>query len=216
MIRPTIYLLAAALFAACANETNNPQNERGETDTASAPPLVIDEPTDSPEEQLPVGEASSTTAIHNQETNHHSMDASGPPTNVGYTIVPATLSDEEQIILDLTNKERTSGGLSALETDEYLCQLALAHSQNMADGVIDFSHDGFNNRANKVWGKIGGGEIGENCAYNWSGGEQAMDQWMNSTGHRENILNNNFTLIGIGVAVSKDGAYYCTQIFLDK
>lgn len=126
------------------------------------------------------------------------------------------LADEEQIIFDLTNGERIDDGLSELEINEYLCEVARSHSRNMAEGSVSFGHDGFDERVDMVWGKIGAGQIGENCALNWNGGEMAVTQWMNSSGHRENILTEEYTLIGVGVAQSEDGAYYCTQIFLVK
>lgn len=213
-MKPTHFLLAAALLVACSEETHDETAipELG-SDTTNGP-VPVPEIDDS--EVVRVGDASSTFAMHDGPKEMHALDTDAPPASVHYEVVTANFSPDEQEIFDLTNEERAQYGLDPLTSSDYLSQLAKAHSENMANGTVSFGHDGFDNRVDKVWGKIGGGAIGENCAYNWSGGADAVDQWMNSTGHRENILDDSYTLIGIGVAVSRDGAYYCTQIFLSK
>jgi hypothetical protein len=55
--------------------------------------------------------------------------------------------------------------------------------------------------------------LGENIAYGYSTAQAVMDAWMNSPGHRANILNPNFTQIGIAIAYAPDGTPYMTQFF---
>jgi uncharacterized protein YkwD len=56
--------------------------------------------------------------------------------------------------------------------------------------------------------------VGENVAWGQNISlEQTMADWMNSQGHRYNILKKEFTEIGLGYAKNKDGKYYCTQVF---
>jgi uncharacterized protein YkwD len=61
--------------------------------------------------------------------------------------------------------------------------------------------------------------VGENIAYNRGYAnpiEFAVDRWMHSPGHRENILNARWKESGIGIAITQDGAYYFTQVFLQR
>lgn len=64
--------------------------------------------------------------------------------------------------------------------------------------------------------RIGWRGCGENVAYSLGHPDPArimVEGWMNSPGHRSNILNASFTHSGLGVALDKDGAYYGTQVF---
>jgi uncharacterized protein YkwD len=61
--------------------------------------------------------------------------------------------------------------------------------------------------------------IGENIAFNQGYKnpiEFAVERWMKSTGHRENILNDRWKESGIGIAITADGAYYFTQVFIER
>ena len=55
---------------------------------------------------------------------------------------------------------------------------------------------------------------GENIAMGQSTPAQVMNSWMSSEGHRSNILNQNFTQIGVGLAKGGSGRYYWTQMFI--
>jgi uncharacterized protein YkwD len=55
---------------------------------------------------------------------------------------------------------------------------------------------------------------GENIAKGQTTPEQVMNAWMNSQGHRENILNKNYTQIGVGIAKASNGQYIWTQLFI--
>ena len=59
-----------------------------------------------------------------------------------------------------------------------------------------------------------GGTVGENIAYGQKTPEQVMEGWMNSQGHRANILNPNFTAIGVGYYQNSRGVSYWTQLFV--
>ena len=131
-------------------------------------------------------------------------------------------AEVERRVFDLVNERRTAAGLSPLSWNENVAGVARYHSQNMADHKF-FSHTGadgkkVSNRADalgvKKWHALG-----ENIAYNRgfkSPLESAVQSWMNSPGHRDNILKNDWQESGIGVVVSEDGAYYFTQVFLKK
>jgi uncharacterized protein YkwD len=55
---------------------------------------------------------------------------------------------------------------------------------------------------------------GENIAMGQDSAEQVMNDWMNSQGHRENILNPNFKKIGVGIHKGADGRLYWAQMFI--
>jgi uncharacterized protein YkwD len=57
---------------------------------------------------------------------------------------------------------------------------------------------------------------GENIAMGQKTPQEVMTAWMNSEGHRKNILNSSFTEIGIGIAKDKNGRLYWTQMFIGR
>jgi uncharacterized protein YkwD len=102
-------------------------------------------------------------------------------------------------VLDLTNQERTSRGLPALIACAAPSIAALNHAQDMA--VNDyFSHTGLNGSTPTDRAKQAGynGNCGENIAAGQFTPQEVMNGWMNSPGHRSNILNPDYVHIGIG------------------
>ncbi len=103
-------------------------------------------------------------------------------------------------VLDLTNLERTKAGLSPLKLNSQLTQAAQLHSEDMANSDY-FSHRGYN-------GSSVGDRIyacgykytcaAENIAAGQTTPEEVVQAWMESPGHRKNILNSKYEEIGIG------------------
>ncbi|MFT3981496.1 MAG: CAP domain-containing protein [Ferruginibacter sp.] len=116
-------------------------------------------------------------------------------------------------VLEYTNAFRKENGLAQLQSNEVLNKIAQQHSRNMASGKVKFGHAGFNARNASAAKQIAGLRyFAENVAYGPVSGEEVVNLWKNSQGHRKNMLGN-FSMIGIGVARSKDGTYYYTQVF---
>ncbi|WP_431975742.1 CAP domain-containing protein [Micromonospora haikouensis] len=123
------------------------------------------------------------------------------------------VSAQAQEVVNLVNAERAKAGCGALKIDDKLMAAAQAHSQDQADHR-KMTHDGSDgsdvgerlDRAGYAWRAYG-----ENVAWNQQTPAAVMDAWMNSPGHRANILNCSFTEIGVGVANS-NGPYW-TQDF---
>ncbi|MFE2875864.1 CAP domain-containing protein [Streptomyces roseus] len=115
-------------------------------------------------------------------------------------------------VVALVNQERAKAGCSALTVNPKLTAAALNHSQDMA-AHSTMSHTGSDGsdpgeritRSGFSWMTYG-----ENVAYGYSTPEQVMTGWMNSPGHRENILNCAFKEIGVGLAQPNS---YWTQDF---
>ncbi len=112
---------------------------------------------------------------------------------------PANLTGFAAQVLDLTNQERTSRGLPALIACTAPSNAALNHAQDMA--VNDyFSHTGLNGSSPTDRARQAGydGSCGENIAAGQFTPQEVMNSWMNSSGHRSNILNASYVHIGIG------------------
>lgn len=111
-------------------------------------------------------------------------------------------------ILGGTNAARADAGLPALSTDSCLTDLAQRHAERLAASQSLRHQD-----LSTVMSVCGLSTAGENVAMNYTGPSAAVGQWMDSSGHRANILNGRFTLIGIGTAQARDGAWYAVQVF---
>lgn len=126
------------------------------------------------------------------------------------TAAPASGPTAE--VVALVNQERAKAGCSALTVNAKLTTAALNHSKDMA-AHSNMSHTGSDGsdpgqritRAGYSWTTYG-----ENVAYGYSTPEQVMNGWMNSPGHRQNILNCAFKEIGVGLAQPNS---YWTQAF---
>ena len=132
------------------------------------------------------------------------------------TTVSNSANSAESEVVRLVNEERTKAGLKPLTYSAELSKVAKAKSQDMADKNY-FSHtsptygDPF--AMMKSFG-ISYRTAGENIAKGYSSAASVMNGWMNSEGHRANILNGNFGKIGVGYVV-KNGTTYWTQMFTD-
>ena len=115
-------------------------------------------------------------------------------------------------MLALVNAERAAAGCGALSADSGLASVARAHSADMRDrGFFDHVNlDGLDpfDRAERA----GISARAENLAYGQPDPAAVMDAWMNSAGHRANILNCSLTRLGVGVAEGAGGPWW-TQLF---
>ncbi|WP_163538772.1 CAP domain-containing protein [Gracilibacillus sp. YIM 98692] len=125
------------------------------------------------------------------------------------------LSQFEQQVVDLTNEERAKHGLAELQADTELSKVAREKSNDMATNGY-FSHQsptyGSPFDMLKQYG-ISYRTAGENIAKGQRSPEEVVNAWMNSQGHRANILNENFTHIGVGHVA--EGNHW-TQLFIGK
>ena len=132
-----------------------------------------------------------------------------PPKPSGGTSV----SSYEQQVVTLVNAERAKYGLAALTLDETLCGYARVKSQDMHD-------QGYFSHTSPTYGSpfdmmrsfgVSYRSAGENIAMGYSTPEAVVAAWMNSAGHRANILSANYTTLGVGYV--EDGGYW-TQWFI--
>ena len=103
-------------------------------------------------------------------------------------------------MLTLTNQERAKAGCGPLRTNKALTTAAEAHAADMVAQHY-FAHDSLDGRSPfdrmKAAG-FRGGAMAENIAVGYSSPAAVVQGWMNSDGHRKNILNCEYTMIGIG------------------
>ena len=111
------------------------------------------------------------------------------------------------------NIERSKAGLSALSTNS---TLTAAEDKRAQETKQSFSHTRPNGSSFSTVLKefnISYRTAGENIAYGQRTPQEVVTGWMNSPGHRANILNANFGKIGIGVYQASNGTIYWTQLF---
>lgn len=122
----------------------------------------------------------------------------------------------EAQVLSLTNAERAKNGLPALTMNWQLARVARYKSQDMIDKKY-FAHQsptyGSPFDMIEAFG-IRFTAAAENIAYGQKTPAEVMNSWMNSPGHRSNILSGNVSQIGVGAAKTANGTYYWTQMFI--
>jgi uncharacterized protein YkwD len=126
---------------------------------------------------------------------------------------PAKNLSAEDLAVRLTNTQRAQHGCSALRVEVHLRTAARAHSKDMHVRHY-FEHDSPDGRT--PWDRIkaaGYGQPGaENIAMGYATAQAVVDGWMNSPGHRANILNCSLKAVGIGVEYGQGGPWW-TQDF---
>ncbi|MBI3360356.1 MAG: LysM peptidoglycan-binding domain-containing protein [Chloroflexi bacterium] len=138
------------------------------------------------------------------------------------TVVEAnSTTTVEQQIIDLTNQNRSANGLPPLTRDERLMEIARWKSQDLVTRDY-FAHDdpvtGRFLTGDLIFGQEIGNWAGENLAWfskeyrSASLAAQALQSWLDSPGHRENIMRSQFTLTGAGVVRSRTG-WMIAQVF---
>lgn len=129
----------------------------------------------------------------------------------------SNLSSDELEVFNLINKQRANNGLSQLKVDSQVQRVAKIKAQDMVSNSY-FSHN------SPTYGtpfemlksfKISYKTAGENIAGN-SSNSGAVNAWMNSSGHKANILNSSFNYTGIGVVSSPQYGKVYVQMFIGK
>jgi uncharacterized protein YkwD len=137
---------------------------------------------------------------------------------------PDTISDQiERAILELSNQARQQVGVAELHWEPSLSEAARGHCQDMAE-LNFFDHDSPIPRKHDAGARVqaaGGraGLVAENLY--WSSGHPpdkiaplALEKWLQSSGHRENLLGGEYTRVGVGV-FRRGQTFWITQVFAD-
>lgn len=159
-------------------------------------------------------QAAKPTTSTNQPSTNTNTTTTQPAQNSGQA---STISAEANEVIRLVNVERSKSGLAPLKANADLSKVATAKAQDMIDKNY-FSH------TSPTYGSpfdmmtkfgIKYTAAGENIAYGQKTPADVMNGWMNSPGHKANILNSNFTEIGVGIAKDKNGTPYWVQMFIN-
>jgi uncharacterized protein (TIGR03000 family) len=180
--------------------------QAGKTVTADFRELTT-APLDKPDPDKPKPDKVKADKPEGEKPNPDKPKSDGPFDDV-------KMSEMEKAILDLTNAERKKKDLPPLKPNAKLFAAARKHSENMArQEKLAHELDGKKPSDRVKEAGYAGGFVGENVAYGVTTAEEVVAGWMDSEGHRDNILNKNFTEIGVGVGKASDGTLYFTQVF---
>ena len=121
-------------------------------------------------------------------------------------------------VVRLVKVERAKVGLKELSFNIQLCDVATLKSQDMIDkNYFDHTSPTYGSPFDMMKKfNISYKAAGENIAMGQRTPAEVVEAWMNSKGHRENILNSKFTDLGVGIAKKSDGTLYWTQMFIGK
>ena len=143
--------------------------------------------------------------------------SSGSSTTGSGSQTSSSMNSNEKEVFELINKQRTNNGLKELKVDEELQRVARIKAQDMVDNNY-FSH------TSPTYGspfqmlnsfKISYKTAAENIAGN-SSNTGAVNSWMNSSGHKANILNSSYNYTGIGVVSSPKYGRIFVQLFIGR
>ena len=179
--------------------------------------------------------AASATRVTARHTVTHPPTYVAPaptPTPTPTPVVPPTTTPDtdyasqvESLVLQYTNAQRAQNGLATLANDTRLASIARAHSVDMLQHNY-FNHNDLTgcspacrlNNAGYAWQSYG-----ENIHWMYGytltpeqAAQKVVNDWMNSPGHRANILNGSFTTAGVGVAVAGTTIYSTTDYTLPR
>lgn len=152
----------------------------------------------------------------NNNANSGSSSGSGSSAN-GNSQTNSAMSTDEKEVFHLINEQRTKNGLSVLKVDSEVQRVARIKAQDMVTNGY-FAHQSPTygspfDMLNRF--KVSYRTAGENLAAN-SSNRSAVTAWMNSSGHKANILNGNFNYTGIGVVSSPQYGKIYVQMFIGK
>lgn len=138
-----------------------------------------------------------------------------PGQKINVPTVSSSVTAFESEVVRLVNEIRAENGLKPLTQDWQLSRVARYKSQDMRDlGYFSHTSPTYGSPFNmmKSFG-ISYRTAGENIAKGYSTPEAVVNGWMNSPGHRANILNSSYTHIGVGYVASGN---YWTQMFVGR
>ncbi len=206
------------------NRPNNGQSNRPNIDSnkpstdTNKPNIDINKPsTDTNKPSTDVNKPNQDNSNNGQNNNQNtSKPETNKPSQDNSSNSNSSVSSYERQVVELVNAERAKNGLSPLALDSSVSKVARVKSQDMATNNY-FSHTsptygGAGNMLKQFGIKYTA--YGENIASGQKTPQQVVSAWMNSSGHRANILSSSFTKIGVGYATNSSGKAYWTQMFI--
>lgn len=162
--------------------------------------------TDAPETDVPETDVPDTDTPDTNQPENGTPDTNQPGTGT------ETLSFAEQVV-KLVNEERVKAGFSEVTLDKNIEAAALIRAKEIETSFSHTRPDGRSFSTVLTDNGITYRGSGENIAWGQRSPEEVMKGWMNSDGHRANILNPKFTKIGVGYYKNAAGRNFWTQLF---
>lgn len=117
-------------------------------------------------------------------------------------------------VINIVNKERSKAGLQPLQMNESLMRSSRHRAKELKDKFSHTRPDG-SSCFTVIEESVSYGAAGENIAAGQSDTESVMNSWMNSEGHRSNILSEKYTDIGVGCYEDENKLYW-VQLFIGR
>lgn len=208
------YLLPDFIFPDCdlpeAPDVEIPDTELPEAPETEAPDIELPEVPDmeapAPDTNLP--------GTNQPENNQPETDA--PETDAPEADTPENDSTDHAYIrqvVELVNAERAKEGLSALTLETDMTDAAMVRAREIQSSFSHTRPDGASFATALKEAGVSYNRAGENIAWGQRSPEEVVNAWMNSSGHRANIMNANFSRIGVGYLTNASGTPYWVQLF---
>ncbi|MCA1010344.1 CAP domain-containing protein [Halobacillus halophilus] len=187
-------------------QTQAPPEQKYEQPTEPVQEQPVKEETAEPKQQAPEAQP---------EKQDQASEQAAPQENAADQSDQSEVSAFERQVVELTNQERAKQGLAPLTLDTELSGVA-------GDKSLDMQKNDYFSHTSPTYGSpfdmmkdygIDYRTAGENIAMGQTSPEQVVEGWMNSEGHRKNIMNPDFTHIGVGYV---ENGNYWTQMFIGK
>ncbi|MBO5336031.1 MAG: hypothetical protein J6A94_02730 [Lachnospiraceae bacterium] len=140
-------------------------------------------------------------------------EADAPETNLPEVEIPEIEHAFIREVVDLVNAERAKEGLSPLTLDTKVSAAAQVRAKECEQSFSHTRPNGSSFATALKEQNVSYRNAGENIAWGQRSPEAVMKAWMNSSGHRANIMNANFTTIGVGYYRNANGTNYWCQLF---
>lgn len=121
----------------------------------------------------------------------------------------------EREVLAEVNRVREEAGLNTLELVNTISVVALEHNEHMME-ADEICHHNYQQRVNEIKNQFDALGVGENIAYGEATAETVVQAWLDSDGHRDNVLHESYTHFGISITQADEDNHYYTNIFAIK
>lgn len=160
------------------------------------------------------GNTGSSTGSGSTGNGNSGNTGSGSTGNGGTGSAGTSQDAFAERVVELVNAERAKAGVAPLTVHSGAAAAAQVRVKELEKNFSHTRPNGSDFSTALTQAGVRYTAAGENIAYGQQTPEQVMQVWMNSSGHRANILNSNFTSIGVGHYVSPSGVHYWSQMFM--
>ena len=164
---------------------------------------------------IQIGGGNITSPIFPDMERPNDSDQNRPNTDTNRPNTDTNLDAFADQVVSLVNQERAKAGLSPLTVNRSVVNAAQTRAKEITSSFSHTRPDGKSFSTALTEAGVNYRGSGENIAYGQKSPEEVMNGWMNSSGHRANILNASFTQIGVGHYRSAAGVDYWTQLFIN-